>query len=70
MNKDFIKECDRKMKEGEKKYGELDIKTDDRDWFDEMMDEIVDQANYCAMMYEKLKYLQKKFHKGVKKFNL
>ena len=69
MHKQFIKACDRKMKQGEEKYGELNIDTDPRDWFDEMKSEVEDIGNYAAIQWEKLDHLQKKFHDGMRRFN-
>ena len=39
--------CGRKMLEGKKKHGLLNLEIDPRHWPDEMKEELIDAINYC-----------------------
>ena len=56
--KQIEKDCNKKMKAGQAEHGEYDPETDQRDWYDEQIDELIDMINYAKMMILKLKYLQ------------
>ena len=48
MEFDYIDRlCGRKMLEGKKKHGLLNLETDPRHWPDEMKEELIDAINYC-----------------------
>lgn len=50
--------CRERMIEGQKKYGQYDPESEDRDFFEEMIEEMYDTINYAKMQIVKLKQLQ------------
>ena len=47
-----------RMEMGSKAYGEFNPKTDERDLYDEMIDELLDFMNYASMQIIKLRCLK------------
>ena len=47
-----------RMEMGSKAYGEFNPKTDERDLYDEMIDELLDFMNYASMQIIKLRHLK------------
>ena len=47
-----------RMEMGKENYGEFDPKTDERNLYDEMIDELLDFMNYASMQIIKLRHLK------------
>jgi hypothetical protein len=51
-----------RMKKGVKKHGRFDARTDGRDLFTEMQEELFDNINYSVMQIQKLEVLKQKLN--------
>lgn len=64
--KQIEKDCNKKMKAGQAEHGEYNPETDDRDFFDEMIEELMDAVNYSKMQIIRIKYLKQKYYDNIK----
>ena len=68
MNRsEILRLAKNKMISGSRKYGKWDPKTDTRDLYQEMIDELIDCINYNIMQVTKIDLMRKKYDERGKK---